>query len=260
MRSPQGPKIIIGGGVACDSLSVVRWLRQHNDIDIQLTSRSGYRKGDLFSCNRKPYNMDSIQEYICSWKKEFNKKRVDHTPEYLSSESAPVNISCLAPEAKVVFVIREPIHRLEKHLTAAIAQQEPWSIELLRKFNQPGIILNTLSNKPVPGTVSYGSERALWEGIYNVHLERYKNYIPRDKTHCIIYERLRECPAQELKKLCDFLEIKYTDKSKILFETKRTPIWTQIPRNTKAFLKDYYKKSVLNLREIIREDVPEWSY
>ena len=260
MRSPQGPKIIIGGGVSCDSLSVVRWLRQHNDIDIQLTNRSGYKIGDFFSCNKKPFNMESVQKYICSWKKEFNKKRIDHTPEYLSSESAPVNISCLAPEAKIVFVMRDPIMRLEKHLTAATTKQEPWSIALLQKFNQPGIMLKTLNSKPIPGTVSYGSEKALWEGIYSVHLDRYKNYISRDKMHYIIYERLREHPAQELKKLCDFLEISYTDKSRILFETKRTPIWTQIPKNTKSFLKDYYKKSVHSLREIMREDIPEWSY
>jgi hypothetical protein len=260
MRVPQGPKIIVGGGISCDSLSVVRWLRQHNDIDIQLTNRSGYKIGDFFSCNKKPFNMESVQEYICSWKKEFSRKRVDHTPGYLSSEAAPVNISCLAPEAKIVFVMRDPIVRLEKHLTTATTKQEPWSIELLRKFNQPHVILKTLVSKPIPGIVAYESEKALWEGIYNVHLERYKNYIPRDKMHCIIYERLREQPEQELKKLCNFLEIKYTDKSNILFETKRTPIWTQIPRNTKAFLKDYYKKSVYSLRKIVGEDIPEWGY
>lgn len=248
------PSFIIVGGQKCGTTSLYSYLIQHPQI-LSLapdTDAFGGKEVRFFSSKFVHYNqsMDAYMKNFFSFDSITEKDRKyitgEGTPEYLNTLDAPARIKKYLPDAKLIFMFREPVDRaysnynhgkrtdLKKQRytggndfeTLANAElqliedclqtdAQPWDSFMqchYKKTQQKAAELNI----PVYQVLNNNVEvRLNWllttliKSTYVRHLENYlKNFDPSQML-VIKSEDFFSNTAAVLKKVCNFLEISY---------------------------------------------------
>ena len=121
-----------------------------------------------------------------------NKLIGEITPAYstLSLDSV-FHIHQLMPNAKIIFIMRNPIERAWSYFFSYMSKRN----RVVDSFSVEEIINNLESN--------YSRSR----GSYLKTLETWRTYYPKEQFFIVFFEEIVEQPKNLLKKICDFLEV-----------------------------------------------------
>ncbi|MCB9675604.1 MAG: sulfotransferase [Alphaproteobacteria bacterium] len=121
------------------------------------------------------------------------------SPLYLFDERVPARMHAVMPDAKLVFVLRDPVGRAQSHY---------W--HQVKKGSEEETLANALSLEESRIAASYGNRRRYSyqsRGLYLEQLERFTTLWPDDRIHIVLFEDLVSAPERVVDGLCTFLGI-----------------------------------------------------
>ncbi|CAJ0966886.1 unnamed protein product [Ranitomeya imitator] len=139
---------------------------------------------------------------------------MEKTPSYFVTKEAPIRISAMSMDAKLIVVVRDPVTRVISDYTQTLSKKRP---------DTPTFESLTFKNRTT-GLIDI-SWSAIQIGIYAKHLENWLQYFPMSQILFVSGERLITDPAGELGRVQDFLGLKriITDKHFYFNKTKGFP-------------------------------------
>ena len=230
--------LIIGGTTKAATTSLYYYLADHPQV-----SASTLKETRFFLDLDYPVPplaakwTDGIEKYeeFFGNKQGDNFVRLEASAEYLYSAGTPQRIKESLPNAKIVFLLREPISRViswykfakqradippEMTLDRYIEKQLQSNHFQLAK--QQRVTLDRDRDKSIPPSFFFS---ALEHGCYSSYLQAYFDILGRDNVHVAFYEELCRQPKSVLEKICLFAEIEldfYRDYTFKVFNRSET--------------------------------------
>lgn len=203
MQTDDQSYLIIGGTTKAGTTSVFRYLSAHPDVCASSLKETRFfldKDYPLPSTNR--FNGNNLECYRVFFEHAVGEKiRMEATPDYLYSDQA-LNIAELLPNAKIVFILRDPIERL---------------VSWYKFAKQRGLLSNAVTfdeyvhmqmNMTVTPSVPVHL-RALEQGRYELYLARFRERMPARVLE-IAFTELRNNPLEVMCKICEFVGIDWT--------------------------------------------------
>jgi len=206
--------LIIGGTTKAGTTSLYRYLKDHPQICASaLKETRFFLDADSPLPVKTPFDesLEGYREYFSNCLSAEEKVLMEATPDYLYSRTA-LRIADLLPNAKMVFVLRDPVDRM---------------ISWFKYARQCGLLDSKVSfeeyvkfqfDKPVaPDTPGY--YRALEEGCYSRYLGGFKEKMP-NRILLLSFDELKRSPVNVMRKICDFsnLDSGFYDEYEFLAE------------------------------------------
>jgi len=197
--------LIIGGATRAGTTSLFIYLSDHPEVcgasiketrffldeDYPLQAKFRYRQG-----------MNKYKEYFKHCKGE--PIRLEATPDYLYSTGTPRRIREALPEAKLLFILRDPIERLVSwykfarqlcHLSPKVSFDEYVRLQLQREGDSGPVDQHML---------------ALEQGRYSIYLKTYFKTFPNDAIRIYSYEAFQSETLDLMMKISRFVGIDST--------------------------------------------------
>ena len=137
----------------------------------------------------------------------------EKSPSYMVTPEAAQRINHHVPDAKLIFVLRNPIDRAYSHYCM---------------HARVGAVSKDIEMELRGGT------RIVDEGLYYTHLSRYIDLFGRDKILCLLYEDLKNDPRTFIRDVYAFIGVSSEFEPPSLFERhhakKTLPRFTQVNR------------------------------
>ncbi|MEI7931905.1 MAG: sulfotransferase domain-containing protein [Alphaproteobacteria bacterium] len=122
------------------------------------------------------------------------KVRCDFSVRYLSAERAPAAAGRLAPDARLLLVLRNPVDQVQSHY---------WHLRR-QNFHQDSMVVDT----PDLFEALERFPHLLKEpALYGKHLARWLEIFPRERLLILDSQDLRDDPDTMLGRICAFLEV-----------------------------------------------------
>ncbi len=315
MNHTPKPNFFVIGVVKGGTTSLYHYLLQHPDIYLPpIKETNHFAAKDIRESDFLPeYAMDvkiDLDAYIRSgmkrqvhiahvndrnqYEKLFSKVKDESAIGeisncYMICPSAAREIHDYAPGAKIMVVLRNPIHRA-------------WSQYLMNlreaKDGDGGFIAALEADRDRTKTGWGVNHQYLELGRYASQLKRYFDLFGRENVLVMFYEEYRQSPAQVMKEICRFLgvddgfEFDFSEESnkagmprsvalnkmlvksgaikalkgitpksvrkkfaQALYTDKNLP---RIAENEKAWLAEYYSEEMRELENLIGDGVPRW--
>ena len=193
-----------------------------------------------------------LEFYENLFKKYENKDIItgEATPSYMYMQEVPERIKTHIPNAKLIFILREPVSRANSHYWHNIRFGiETYSFKkALQKEEE------RLAKKDLKSRMRYSYKD---RGKYIVQLKRYQKYFPEKQMLVLLYDDLKQNPDKVMEKIFNFLELKPrypVFKYKKQFHVGKTPLSHSIQRMRGKIpyqSKNPYYKQIDPLRFII---------
>lgn len=228
------PNFLIVGPPKCGTTSLQIYLSQHKEIFIPNPGKEIHFFDENYEKGIKWY-----EKFFESVKKE--EAIGEKSPSYFFHPEAPKRIKKHIPNAKIIFIFRNPVDRAYSHYWHNVrAAGENMSFE--------GAI-----KREINGETKNNASKYLEIGKYVVHLRRWEKYFPKSQMFFMVMEDLN---IENIKKLLKFLGVdedlyikefkKYNiggaPRSKILSKVSQHPVIKKIP-----YLSDFINR-VINMR------------
>ncbi len=117
------------------------------------------------------------------------------TPGYLSTPQAVAGIREVAPEAKLICLLRDPAERLHSHY---------WYV--VGKYGDPPVDFDRLALAPDEHRDCL--DGAVDVGCYGEHLERYLAVFPREQLRIVLVDDIKARPAETFADICRFIGVR----------------------------------------------------
>ena len=115
MSVPNHRYLIIGGAPKAGTTSLYKWLADHPNVCASSLKEARFflDAGYPLPCDKRfdGSNLEEYESFFMSCRNEGHFLRVDATPDYLYSKNA-LRIAELLPQAKIVFILRDPVERM----------------------------------------------------------------------------------------------------------------------------------------------------
>lgn len=158
------------------------------------------------------------------------KKSGDISPTYaIFTEKQIKKLSKAAPQAKIIFLIRNPIERTWSHF-----KMETKNLNALSEDE----ILHRLQTR-----VTYFS----YLSIYTAILKRWERFFP-NQIRVWFYDQLNENPVQLFQEICEYLEITPTDI--VITDKVFEGPHISMPKKAYSFLAFYFENEIKELHKI----------
>jgi hypothetical protein len=184
------PNFIIVGAPKGGTRSLINNLSQHNDVFTSVP------QPHFFDRNFEK-GLDYYSNFFKGWNGE--KSIGEKTPTYLSNKKVPKRIHDTIPEAKLIFLLRDPVKRAYSN----------WRMDYIsgREFRsfEDTIKWEILGPKKVIRFKNV--EKYLEVGKYIEHIDRYLEYFPKNQMLFLISEEFRSNKIEILKKVFSFLDV-----------------------------------------------------
>jgi len=119
--------------------------------------------------------------------REHEEEAGEISPSYMVSEETPKRINDWNPKTKLIFIFRDPVERAYSHYCM-----------LLRAGGATDDIEAEMTK----------DRRLIQEGLYFKHLNRFREYFSEDQIGCLVFDDLKEEPAEFLQDVYSFLGVK----------------------------------------------------
>jgi len=124
----------------------------------------------------------------------------DDTPAYSYDESCAQKILDLYPEAKILFLLRDPVKRAESNYWHAVRRGvESRSLEMALKQELSGDTKNRW--------LTY-----IERSRYSAQIERFARLMPSTNLMVLSLDQLIAAPVEEAQKICNFLGVQHDPK------------------------------------------------
>lgn len=139
----------------------------------------------------KWYFSNYSDEWYLSLFQSLDKLRGEFTPAYSILDQKDIErMHQLAPEAKIIFILRNPIERAWSHYKFGMQLQHKTAEEILDKNN----IMRFLN-----------SDRQELRSDYLRTIDNYEKFYPKDQIYVCFYDSLKKQPLEFLQSIVQFL-------------------------------------------------------
>lgn len=239
------PLFLIIGGQKCGTNALSNYLVQHPQIfrsyekEIYYFESMNYQKGNTWYHHHFPLPHHLKRNMI----------GFEATPEYLYYPAVAERICAYNPQMKFIVLLRDPVERAfsawNMHCRTIINRPET------RKFDHA--VREEIEKMPnrdadlEPGYVR--------RGLYYEQLMRYFNYFPRDQILITDSRSLKDNSVAVMNEITRFLELQEYDwHGEDLAPHHVGQYKSQIPDETKAFLRDFYKPHNEKSYQLLAQD------
>ena len=215
------PNLFIVGAPKTGTSALHKSLRQHPDVfmsqpkELRFFCKDLVEEHDAFYRNHRPFlkrheyypirNESAYLEAFAGWGEE--KIAGESSPSYMYSRVAAQEIHNFCPDAKIVAIVRNPVHFLHSLHAYILASGHETVADFrralsLEKERKQGRELPGYSLLSQPSALFY-SERAK----FSKQLKRYYDLFGREAVKVIVYEEFSENNAAVYRDLLDFLGV-----------------------------------------------------
>jgi len=211
--------LIIGGTTKAATTSLYRYLDDRPDICASTIKETRFFIDDDYPLSPliAAKWSEGIEKYNECFPKNYSPEclRLEASPDYLYSEGTPARIKKYLPNAKIVFILREPISRLISWYK--FAKQKAYIpadisfTEYVEKQLESGRLETAKAEKRKSDRVDFVPQSfyfsTLEQGCYSKYLKPYFEALGRENVCIVFYEQLCSDPKSVLKEICDFAGI-----------------------------------------------------
>lgn len=192
--------VIIGGTTKAATTSLFEYISAHPEVCGSLYKESRFFLDEDYPLDRKiPFG--TIEHYNSLFSACLQKKvRLEATPDYLYSSHTPQRIKQLLPDAKLIFVLREPVSRLISWYKFALQNN---ILSATISFDE----FVAMQQKPLPGYTAKQHLMALQQGKYIQYLTPYYEIFDKSKILILFYEDISQNHQTVMKEVCEFIGI-----------------------------------------------------
>jgi len=211
----QNQYLIIGGTTKAATTSLFHYLADNPEVTV-----SSVKETRFFIDQDYPIQppvetgwWEGIEKFETFFPNQEPCLRVDVTPDYLYSVGTPQRLKSLLPNAKIAFVLRDPITRIVSwykyakqinRIPSSMAFGEYIDKQILGgNFEQAKQKRRDGLDDPLPEYFL----SALEHGLYSQYLQPYIDALGVDKVKVYFYEDLCSDPIKILHDICDFAAI-----------------------------------------------------
>ena len=196
--------LIIGGTTKAATTSLFFYLREHPDVCAASHKETRFfLDPDRHLPSKYSWERDGLDKYdrYFSHCDRGKRLRVEATPDYLYSPGTPARIRHTLSNAKMLFIVREPVSRM---------------ISWYKFAGQRGLIAGDmtfddfvlLQERSADGLSHVAQHlRPLEQGLYHGYLRRYFALFPPEGVLAIAYEDLASDPLACMQRICRFAGI-----------------------------------------------------
>lgn len=175
---------VIIGAMRSGTSSLFHWLSQHPEICASTENEPGFFSNDDV-WNR---GLDWYQS-LWKWDRSVHRIALEESDNYSKAALFPAaarRLASVAPNAKIIFAMRNPIHRIESHYTLGRAKGWPESGRPLK---------------------DYIHDDLLECSRYAKQIDQYAAVFPMSNILLLRSEEMFEHPARVLSRVCTFLGV-----------------------------------------------------
>lgn len=219
MSSDRWPNAFIVGAPKAGTTSLFRYLEQHPEVSGSRVKEPRYFvRDDAWIRTRGQQCVSSKETYL----RLFDPKpgapvRLEASPEYQWLDDVPERIAGTCPDARIIFLFRDPIERAFSH----------WLME--RRLGEED--RSFLEAVTVPHVGEF-VEPYVRPGFYARDLRRWLDYFDRTQIHVVLSADLFDDAEDTLRSVCRFLQV--GDEAVDRIETSRLHNPYREPRNRLA--------------------------
>jgi len=188
--SPPLPDFIIAGPQKCATTWLYECLREHPEVLLPDTDSVHYF--DMHYSRGEGWYRDHFGSY------DGEAMVGEETPSYIRDDMAPKRISRTIPDAKILFVLRNPVDRAFSHYWHE-KSKDKMSFEFSEVFEN----YDLYNDWVVPG-------------LYNRHIERYLEHIPSENLKLLFFDDLVDNDWAYLQDVYEFLDVDPTYQPSVL--------------------------------------------
>ncbi|MDJ0742800.1 MAG: sulfotransferase [Xenococcaceae cyanobacterium MO_167.B27] len=180
-------------------------------------------------------NIRNDQWYESLFHMGAGKKIGEVTPEYsILNEDSVSHVHQLMPNAKIIFMMRNPIQRAWSHSVKKLVRDRGKKIESVTEAE----FINHFENSKSQLKSNYLRTIKIW-----------KKYYPEEQFMTIFYEEVTDSPQELLIRIFDFIEVSVCDKclKKAFKKTKTSANPGYIPSNLANHLAHIYYEQIEQL-------------
>jgi len=197
------PDFIIGGAMKCATTTLHEILATHPRIfippgELKFFSLDDFMQQPEFAFPTpdgtwNKYSLNEQDQHYLRWYADFFSDSPEaailgeDTPTYLASELAPDRISEMAPNTKLIFLLREPVARTYSHY---------W--HWVRSGRTPHHFEQAIRQQAYP---------LLQRSFYFEQLQRYHSLFKAEQIRVVLFEQFIAEPQKIVSELCDFLGV-----------------------------------------------------
>ena len=191
------PDFIIAGAQKSGTTSLQYHLTNHPDIFMPAGKRSQQDQEIHFFDDDENF-AQGIEWYSAQLAGYKNEKLLgETTPSYMYLDYVPQRIFNLLPNAKLFFILRNPVDRAYSHYWHVWKKnRENFSFEKGLQLEEKRIGKNYWNQR----NFSYASR-----GFYYSQISRFLKFFPKENMHIIIFENFKKNTLEELNKCFNFL-------------------------------------------------------
>lgn len=239
------PTFFIIGAPKAGTTSLHHYLDQHPQIQMSQVKEPRFFAGPANDIPYPPDRIDSREEYECLFDPAFN-VRGESSTDYATHprrSGAPERIKALVPDAKFIYMVRDPIARTVSHYKMRAA--------LLGETRTLSDALGDLSDLRSP---------YISPSLYASQLELYLQSFPEDSVLVIDQSDLLSDRRPTLKQIFSFLSVDtHIDSPQFDTELLDGQDWRAYPSAYGSFIRRFVTPSLQwvprNLRRSVRSSV-----
>ena len=216
MNDHKWPNLFLVGAMKAGTSSLFRILHRHPDIFMPFVKEPHFFADEEFKQQYSSMTADEIVNYrkkqqdkilhntIINSENDYlmlyedagtEKYRGDASPSYLPTGSAPSLISSKCENARILMILRDPVHRAYSHYAMDLAIGRT-------KLSFTEAVSIEISGKKVGSDFGY-----LSTGLYYDQVRNYLETFGINNVHIILYDNFIEDRKTVLDNLADFLQI-----------------------------------------------------
>lgn len=236
MKKPNLTYVVIGAP-KCGTTTLCNLLGEHPEIFMTDPKEPKFFSQDFFLKKRDWQWYSDLFKDVTS-EKAIGEGSVQYTTSYPGRLFDPGLIYRLYPGLKIIYMVRNPIERIESHWLSSAISGFPSDLPCFdRSIYYHSMYLNT--------------------SRYWSHISRFRRHFPDSQIHTLFLEDFKENPNFELKNIYQFLEVdsnfKNPDPSRMLNVSNRKfrdgALMKTIRKN--YLFKTFQKSTPKNIKELL---------
>ncbi len=194
--------LIIGGATKAGSTSLFAYLSEHPEVCAAYKKETRFFLEADYPAVARHRLEDGLEAYAAYFPEcDCRSIYFDSSPQYLYSNAAAERIYSVFPQARLVFILREPIDRLLSFYQFAKQRAFiPQDMDLRAYIDRQLELLE--ANPPPPDYL-----RTLPHGRYSQYLPHFQKLFPQEQLLVLQFEELKRRPVETMKAICRFAGI-----------------------------------------------------